>query len=37
MIGDFNVVRQKDIMTGRDRGHRRNNDFNILRQDDIMT
>ena len=34
---DFNVVRQKDIMTGRDRGHRRNNDFNILRQNDIMT
>ena len=37
MIGDFNVVRQKDIMTGRDRGHRRNNALNVLRQNDIMT
>ena len=33
----LNVLRQNDIMTGKDRGHRRNNDFNILRQKDIMT
>ena len=36
-IGDFNVLRQNDIMTGRDRGHRTIGDFNVLRQNDIMT
>ena len=33
----FNVLRQNDIMTGRDRKLWTIGDFNVLRQNDIMT